>query len=118
MNRDERNDADDVLRGLAVPGPPAGLRERALAAALRAEMVEDRWLRLLRNRPARLAWAAAVALLALLHVALSIREPSVRAREPGQQQDDELTAIVTLPPVLAAVMSAHDDMDSDDEVVR
>jgi len=97
----------DLLERFETPDPPAGLRARSLAAA-RLAMAQpaprpDRWTRLWQSRAARLAWAAAVVVLVLGHVALSMPphpttvRPGTSLLLAGSIPDLELAATVTLP---------------------
>ncbi|MHB8799373.1 MAG: hypothetical protein ACYDBY_13010 [Thermoanaerobaculia bacterium] len=61
---------DDLFEELESPSPPAGLREVALRAGRRgmhSPASPDAWSRLWRSPAARLAWGAAVLLLAFAH---------------------------------------------------
>ena len=80
----------DRLGGLGPPPPPPGLREAALAAGrrgMRTAPAPDVWDRLWRSPVARLAWSAAVLLLALAHARVPredrVHVASAGAAEPG-----------------------------------
>jgi hypothetical protein len=104
----DRNDGID-LDGLEPLRPPAELRDRTLAAARRAlagrGATEDLWSRILGSRIARAAWATAVAVLVLAHVAVSRPGKAVSGR-------NELTpslANATEPEVVDQVRMARID---------
>jgi len=71
MKPNERDSAVDCLmQGLEPPSPPTDLRSKALAAAharMSSESIPDVWFRVWNHRGLRLAWAAAVVLLAAGH---------------------------------------------------
>ena len=109
MNGD-RDPKDRIDLGRLEPlRPPAGLRDRTLAASRAAladrGTAEDLWSRILGSRIARAAWATAVAVLVLAHVALS---------RPGKalSERNELTpslATATEPEVIDQVRMARID---------
>jgi hypothetical protein len=96
----------ESLRKLAPPAPPSDLRGRVLAHAVPAlarRPERDRWSELRWSRPARWAWAAAVAVLALVNLLLP-RLGRVRSVAPEESlaswrtaEAGELAEIVTLP---------------------
>ena len=70
---DLRQDIESVLGRLEPPGPPDGLRDRALhlaGAALDRPPASDRWARIYASRPLRAAWTAAVFILVVGNVLL------------------------------------------------
>jgi len=93
---------DPLLRDLALPGVPAGLREDALAAArttLASPPRPDLWTRLLASRSARLAWAASVATLAVANVILPriARHEETPIASKTERPDPEVASIARLP---------------------
>jgi hypothetical protein len=96
-----------LLDRVELPPPPADLEARSLAAArtamARTPVRPDLWTRLWDSRPARLAWAAAVAGLVLGHVVLSLPDRPVAARLgpplllAGAPPDHELAEATELP---------------------
>ena len=102
---------DSPLHGFGPPAPPPGLREEALGAA-RASFTRapatDPWTRLYRSRPARLAWAASVVLLAALHLALP-RQPQAGSPSTASvpRPDPEMGAIAKLPRISEQAASAY-----------
>lgn len=93
--------SDNPFRGFGPPPAPDGLREAALRAAglaLRTASPADFWTRLVRSRAARLAWAACVTLLFVLHLALPVQPGKERLAFPGSPRlDPEVSAVVSLP---------------------
>jgi len=112
--RDDR----DPLDGAGPPLPPAELRARVLAAVgpVLAHEPVGRWTRIWQSRPLRISWAAAMALLALAHVALSLRAPR-REGPPvvaSVPRDNERAARPRHEPELARAISLP-RIDPDDE---
>ncbi|MCG6963441.1 MAG: hypothetical protein LJE95_09260 [Acidobacteria bacterium] len=112
-------DVDRLLAGLVPPPPPSGTRELALAAAraagIREVEAEDRWSRLWRSRPARLAWATTVAALLLAHAVLTVERAAQGGLSPSPApvasrsgNDAELAAIAELPPLRLGLLPAID----------
>lgn len=111
MSHDRQPD-EFPFAGLTPPGPPAELREMALALAREAfarESTRDVWTRIWESRPLRLAWAAAAALLVMANVGISVSRPpggAVVSRtgaragsEAEREAARELAALVALPPI-------------------
>jgi hypothetical protein len=101
-----KNDPE-LLGGVGPPLPPSELRARVLAAAeiAFAHEATGRWTRIWQSRPLRLSWAAAMAFLALAHLALSLKlarreEPPVSAsiRRPGESELDRATSVPRIDP--------------------
>ncbi len=93
---------DPLLRDLAPPDVPRGLREDALAAARTAFASPPRpdpWTRLLASRAARLAWAASVATLAVANAILPriVRHGEAPIASTAARPDPELASIARLP---------------------
>ncbi len=112
------NDLDDeiskALTGLEEPEPPSGLRDLALARARAAwgrPAVIDRWRRAWESRPLRLAWAAAVLLLAAANVAVRAsavpgsRSRGTSAASTVRSPGGGLRAVVALPRLRAEYAS-------------
>ncbi len=95
----------DPMAGHQVPGPPASLEGRVLAAtaaALRDPAVTTVWDRLWTSRPLRLAWSLAFVGLLAAHAAISVprSEPGEATRRAaGRAPSDELRDEVALPTV-------------------
>jgi len=111
-------EVERLLGGLAPANPPPGTRERALAAARAARTApaqpDDLWTRVWRSRPARLAWAAAVAALIVANLVVSVerspkggasRAPALASLDSGEP---ELIAIAELPPLRLDLTPAID----------
>jgi hypothetical protein len=92
---------DNPLHGFGLPPAPDGLREASLRAALAAFTAApppDLWTRLVRSRTVRLAWAASVTLLLVLHLALPRRAGKERLASPDiPRLDPEISSVVALP---------------------
>ncbi len=108
-------DLDRLFSGLEPAAPPAQTRTRAVAAALAADVEQEDagevWARLWQSRPARLAWAAAVTVLVIANLALSVSGPNNRGGPPGHTiiadsgaQPSELAAIAELPRIRLEVL--------------
>jgi hypothetical protein len=102
------HDRFNELDGLRPTGPPPQVRDEVLSAATAAmarQPVADLWDRLWSNRPLRLAWAAAAALLVVGHVAITPNPPSVTrfvslsVAGSVAQVDVELQDIANLPEI-------------------
>lgn len=115
----KEREVDRLLAGLEPASPPPGTRDRALAAARAARAhgtkPGDLWTRLWRSRPARLAWAAAVAALLLAHVVVTVERSPQRgpSHTPAalaslDESKTELVAIAELPPLRLDVTPAAD----------
>ncbi len=86
----------DLFGGLEPPSPPAGLREAALAAGLRglrAAPAADAWSRLFRSPAARLAWSAAILLLALAHALVPREGPAPAATAAVEPEVSEVAHV-------------------------
>ncbi len=112
---DLHDESARLLAALREPEPPGALRARALAGARAAwERPADRWLALWESRPMRIAWAAAVVLLAAANIGVRVAPhagPRARMASPTQADaaNDDLQAITALPrlrPEYADVLSA------------
>jgi len=98
-----------IVRAIGEPDPPPGLRERTLARAAAgwARPAPDPWRRVWGSGPLRLAWAVAVAVLAVANVAVrTTLKPGVRVAArptlaPAARGGGELQAIVALPRIRA-----------------
>ena len=112
---------DELLRRVAPVGAPPELRARALDAARRARhqpRPDDVWSRMWASRTLRLAWAASLASLLIAHVALSVRPddevtPAFGAESgafmvASNVQDDELRAVVDLPPIIPDTLPSYE----------
>lgn len=73
------NEERDPFAGAKPARPPAWLRARTLAATREALAAGpapgDPWVRIATSRPIRIAWAAAVIVLAAAHLGISSRRP-------------------------------------------
>ncbi len=93
------SDDREFFDGFGIPSPPEGLRLRVLAEVgpVLAREPRGRWTRIWESRPLRIAWAAAVVLLAGGHLALSFK-PGRRAA-PSASTSAELARATALPRV-------------------
>lgn len=106
-----KEDPSSPFRSLVPPGPPAGLREAALAggkAAFGTAPAPDRWTRLVHSRAARAAWAASVLLLLGLHLVLGESPASVPPPAADLDPDDaDARAVLHLPRVSERAIDAR-----------
>jgi hypothetical protein len=107
MSNEDRR-IDSLLRGLAPPAAPSGLRDQVLPpalAALQQDPPPDLWSRLWSSRPLRLAWAGSFTALVLCHLGLTVprvapadRQPLPRAMTAGTiHLEEELAELTRLP---------------------
>ena len=116
---------DQPFRGLVPTGAPEELRDRTLRAARRAmtqPVAPDLWARIWRSRTARLAWAAAAAVLLLGHAWVgsapsSALRPAMPILALDLSHETELAETVGLPRVsnrAAAWLHRSDQLESND----
>jgi hypothetical protein len=108
---DTRQDPETVLAGFEPPGPPEGLRDRALRRAgdaLDRPPAQDRWARIYANRPLRAAWAAAVLVLVVANILLPTASRRPRKDwfiERAAGRVSELREVVAVPRLREAYVS-------------
>jgi hypothetical protein len=103
--------SDDPFDRLDLPAPPPGLREAALRAGRQAfgsASRLDAWSRLLASVPARVAWAASVALLLAAHAFLPASTSPPRGAAPGASRlEPEVSAVARLPRIEDRALAAR-----------
>lgn len=117
-----RQDIETTLAALEPPGPPDGLRDRALGragAALGRPTTPDVWARVYASRPLRAAWATAVFVLVVANVFLprgSRRsgEEDLAAGDAGLSR--ELRQVASVPRLREAYVSLDELADRRPEV--